>query len=271
MTIRPFRPQPGTVGDTPGPHLLLMGFGAEVAHAVSDLFPTIRHIDSYDEVVLNEWQALVTTRPVTSRERRLPTIILTGDIPARTTLAPFHRQAYPLPLDAVLGTITRARKHAVAEGLSPALRALTIRDLLPIVERLEQNRGLGLSMFTGHPILAEAVPQLEGWISPFAISSDGTVLAGALQDDLASCWVLPPDIRNPIPWIRCAYDFWSARDAVAFPPHPEWWRRPEWQTSEELQAVRGLGAGTGAVGGRTWYLADTAWPPGRPAGTGRSC
>ena len=44
-----------------------------------------------------------------------------------------------------------------------------------------------------------------------------------------------------------------------------------WAPCRTNCSITSSGAGTGAVGGRTWYLADTAWPPGRPATAGRSC
>jgi hypothetical protein len=49
----------------------VVGFDEVVVQALRPIFPTVRIISTYDEVALNEWQALLTNAPLTTRERAI--------------------------------------------------------------------------------------------------------------------------------------------------------------------------------------------------------
>lgn len=218
---------PHIVGNTPKPRLLVKGYGEDVAARLRDLFPTIRCITNSTEVALNEWHALLTTSCVELNERALHTIVIPIAVPDGGTLVQAWASNWPFWSDITFKRTTRATIHVVADGLPPTLAELAARVLLPLFGQQSMNRGLSAGW---------ADPQ-DGWLQPFVMSSDGQVLAGSVTDRHNPCWVLPSQVGDPVPWVRCAYGIWSSVDPRLFPPRPNWRRRAEWQTPEEEHAV----------------------------------
>jgi len=236
------------LGRRPGPHLLIKGYGVDVANRLRDLFPTIDHVTTFDEFALNEYEALLTTDTVEYELRRLHTIVIPKAVPSGQMVAAIYQQSWVRPWVVAYTRSTVATELRVADGLPDALAELVFRELLPVIQPQVRKKTIGGDLW---------VQSQTGWIEAFALTSDDEILAGQLLDAAAPCWVLPAEIGDPVPWLRCAYDIWSADHPDLFPPRPNWRKREEWQTVEEGNAVAAIrAAGTALVEAEKKAYAD---------------
>jgi hypothetical protein len=215
---------PYAVGVTPRPRLLIRGFGVEVANRLEDLFPTRKLFSSIDEVVISEWDAMLTSGYVSARERVLPVLAIPKGELAEKGFVAYAPTYSAIGYRVAFSVSTVATMHYVAKDAPPELTDLIARDLLPAVKGQRVNHGLSVAYST------------DG-ITPFAVSHDGTILAGAVDDKSTVCWCLPPIISDPVPWMRAAYSAWSKLWPETFPPRENWRSEVKWLTSEMVDAM----------------------------------
>jgi hypothetical protein len=216
---------PYSIGITPRPRLLIRGFGVEVAARLEDLFPTWKLISSTDEVAINEWDAMLTTDFITAQDRVIPIVAIPQQVPEGQSFVAFQPKVFGGLVKVAFRVRTVATIHILANTAPAELTDLIVRDLLPAVKARPLNRGLWVSNGS-----------TDG-IKPFALSYDGAILAGALEDGSALCWCLPPAIADPVPWMRAAYTSWSRAWPETFPPRTNWRSELDWMTAEMIDTM----------------------------------
>ncbi|MFP3880935.1 MAG: hypothetical protein ACLFRT_12730 [Actinomycetota bacterium] len=118
---------------------------------------------------------------------------------------------------------TTADELEIPEELDPRIRRLVQSDLRPDFQKLERKPHLFPATAAKQPFLTAGVR------NEFLLAGVFVIPSGP---DL---WVLPK-WADEIAWIRLALNIWSEQDPERFPPTPEWWHSPEWQTKAERDA-----------------------------------
>ncbi|MEU6135856.1 hypothetical protein [Nocardioides sp. NPDC047086] len=257
--------QPGAyLTRQPGPrvlvHLSLVELGEYIAEQLRRFVPTVKVIESPDEVNLTEWDVLITAQPP-SEERFVPEANgwrRPGNYPPSWKrrypdqlcliwLAPENQFNDDVALDVfppegegsrpdvllVQGEAIVGRHIRESDGLPEGLADLVKRVMVPVVKQRERHTPIARTFVSGF-----APPSGLFQIRPFLFGPEDCILAGSYaRSEEASVWVIPMDIPDIPAWLREALREWHTLYPTRFPVVPDWDNDPAWKSAAELEII----------------------------------
>lgn len=225
------------IGRRSPPRALIMGFDSETADRLGSLFETALQVSGYQRVRLDEWDLLITNETWASPDGPLYVIGFGsthyGPVKTDTDATLYWKVSYE--------SQSVATEYDVPDELSPGVRYLVERQLLPLAQTKAANPVLRVSTrYTNWGRSTDAP------IIPFLRTTEPNVLAGwfhrreATEEKPAIAWCLPPGLPDPVPWVKAALAEWHAHDSITFPEDPSWKSHRDWRTPEERALVEEL-------------------------------
>jgi len=244
------------VGEDPRPRALLYGIDAEHVEAIAACFPSFRTIRGNTDVLMNEWDLVVseegapewlaphlyviafgegsfgTPDKITNRRRTGPLCL------GRYLVSPARELTIPDDLPSSVSQLVR-------DILAPEATAAARKSLDPYRERTRALAGAPRTSadYVGNTIVTEGsdyddavrygvapIPD----IRPFLSTRDGFAIAGSWlrKGGEAQIWSLP-DTADRVSWIKAALEVWSEVAPQRF-PKTRWTEASEWATPAEL-------------------------------------
>lgn len=220
-----------TIGAKPRPRALILQFPDDVAARIAELFPTSRSIARASEVQvrLDEWDVVVIRRG--GYEYGLPRHLYVIGFGTAKLGEPDETSSSGFIYIVGHEGNTLAQEFQIGPDLHPDVHALVERDLIPLAQGQKENLVITRSHGDSWSVVR---PATEPWIKPFLLTTEPSVLAGAIRrlGAQAEAWSLP-EVEDPVPWVRAALRVWHELDPSRFPFDPGWPSEPRWMTNRE--------------------------------------
>lgn len=230
------------------PRALILGLADELLEPrVSDLVGDVRIIQDLSEVDEAEWDLLITDQPwgqigFMGRTWR----------PVREGMCVLYRA--PADAAAVVLEDRATWRSGIELQLQHVGEELHLPTALPdhIADLVQQDLVPAASARKHHPHFApgDYWPSLNGpssterakeaapTIEPFLTTRAGACIAGRFRrSEQSEAWMLPPDVRDVVPWLKAALREWHALNPDRFLALPDWTDEPTWATAEERKAA----------------------------------
>jgi hypothetical protein len=209
--------------------------GPEFPNALGELVPTIRVVTDLDDVRLDEWDVVITDRPLWAIPKRIFAFVKVPALLAKVeTIAPVA-SVLALEIRSDSGHICSEFEPPNISLLGDDLSQLVTRSLLPIVI----NRPAHQFFFTRivrQSDYNEAQAAQASALEPILRAGSGVILAAMYRRGLggAEAWLLPEDIGELLPWVEAAFKRWKMQDAQCFPIDLGWRHANAWLTPAEI-------------------------------------
>ncbi|MEU4448001.1 hypothetical protein AB0K14_18190 [Actinosynnema sp. NPDC050801] len=253
------------INRSPRPRVLILGFKAdvpekdasdtqpEIVSQVREFAPTVRYITNFAQVRQDEWDAVVTDRPLW---RNVNNGMSSGKV---ELLAPHLCVVYVETRPFVRKTIEdrRAWNHRIemadnhisqefarVRDLPDSIASLVHEELEPVLKRravhcyfkAERKVARSSGSFQASISYEDKTVYENVALEPFSVSADRKILAGRYRRSAESeAWILPGDVLNLSRWIRVALSEWHNLAPDRFPALPDWSSRAEWSTRKERE------------------------------------
>jgi hypothetical protein len=224
---------PRRYGEQPRPRVLIVNADpSNGSHAaIQEMVPTVRHIQATNLRAVRQldWDAAIVFGTCMGLADHMFVIQFGGELGGEIGYGS------PGGVDLMLSIrpLSRSVLFDVPDGVPNS-----VTPLMPsLVDFVSERAARGVAndvMWAGHYQYGNAArPVIE---FPFIKDDDGYVLAGCFVRGAAMSrwWWLPGEIGQEDRWSAAALANWAEVNPPAFPGRPDWQKRDEWSTLEEI-------------------------------------
>lgn len=224
------------INKVPKPRVLLQDMSQEWIDVATSIFPTVKIIDSKEEIYEPDFDLLITTTPRFLSAEHI-SIIGVGIVP---TAVPRIGTSLNHPYRYNLRQTTLAKEIEIYDENNEDLKDLIRRDLVPIYFEMSKKPYFTLS--TDSVIYARQEKEFNwSMFKPFVIAGGLFALAGEfISVDDGINWYLPNEVSSIRAWLVAFWHRANQQGLPGFMTLPPTWQSDEWNTFEENNSKNNL-------------------------------